>query len=213
MGLFSKGNTREVLGLVGTRWFFYPLGLLLGAAIQLPASGLYDAISARWPVESPSAEFSQIFSTLPLWRKVAAGVGLIGTTPLVEELFFRGALFGTLKRRHSAVSVVIATSVLFAFVHTQPQLYLPIAMVGAALAFLRVASGSVLPGLFMHAGFNGVTFWAIASGFAETPEADEPTPVKLVILGAVVSAGLLALADYFRPRSTPKENDGEESPL
>jgi uncharacterized protein len=189
-----------VLGTRPARWVYYPLAVLLGVAIQFPATGLYEAILARWPAPAMASDFAEAFATLPTWRKVTAGIGLLVTTPLVEEAFFRGALFGTLRRRNGPVSVVIMTSVLFALIHMQPQGYLPIAMVGGALAFLRIASGSMWPGVVGHMAFNGVTFYAIAGGAAESAEASAPTPVLDVVIGTVVTAGLLALADFFRSR-------------
>jgi uncharacterized protein len=197
---FPATSARTVLGLRGAKWVYYPIALFLGAAIQFPASAIYEAILARWPDAMPATELAEVFSSLPLWRKVTAGIGLIVTTPLVEEAFFRGALFGTLWRRMSHVSVVIITAVLFALIHGQPQLFLPIGMVGAALAYLRLASGSMWPGVILHMAFNGEMFYAIATGATESPAANEPTPVLWVLGGTVVTAGCLALAVHFRQR-------------
>jgi membrane protease YdiL (CAAX protease family) len=197
---FPHTDARVVFGTRPGRWVHYPIAALLGVAIQVPTGALYEAILARWPTDSLSSSLAEAFTTLPMWRKVTAGVGLLLTTPLIEETFFRGALFGTLRRQHGAAAVVVVTTVLFALIHLQPQALVPIAMVGAALAFLRVASGSMWPGVVLHTTYNAVTFWAIASGAAERPDADEPWPPWLVLAGTVVTAGLLALADYFRAK-------------
>lgn len=196
---FPRTKLSVVFGLQRGRWIFYPIALLLGVAIHPPADGLYEAILARWPDDTgSSADLLRAFSDMALWRKVAAGVGLVVTTPLIEETFFRGALFGTLRRTHRAVPVIIATALLFALVHIEPQKLLPIGIVGASLALLRAASGSLWPGFVMHATFNGVTFYALTQ--TRAAEADEPMPRAWVIGGAVVSAGLLALVDHLRDR-------------
>lgn len=207
---FPATRAGVVLGARPGRWVFYPIALLLGLAIQFPASGLYEAIIARFPATPPSEEFAEAFSTLPMWKKMTAAAGLVVTTPLVEEAFFRGALFGTLRRHHGAVTVVIMTSMLFALIHIQPQLFLPIGMVGAAIAFLRVASGSIWPGVLCHMAFNGLTFWAIAAGASESSPASEPTPVLEVVIGTVVTAGLLALTDHLRPRDADADRGPSE---
>ncbi|MEZ4302328.1 MAG: type II CAAX endopeptidase family protein, partial [Polyangiaceae bacterium] len=207
---FPKTPVKELLALAPGRWVFYPIAFLLGVAIQFPANGLYEAVLERWPAPPMTQEFAQSFVTLPLWRKVTAGVGLLVTTPLVEELFFRGALFGTLRRRHGNIAVVVMVSMLFALVHQLPQVMLPIGMVGAAIAFLRVASGSIWPGFVAHLGFNAVTFYVIATGLADSPEADEKMPVLWVIAGTVITAGLLALTDHLRPRDPSPTPPSEE---
>ncbi len=197
---FAATPLAEIFATRPGRWVFYPIAALLGVAIQVPTNALYEAILARWPTEGLSSDLAEAFTTLPLWRKVTAGAGLLLTTPLIEEAFFRGALFGALRRQHGAAAVVIVTTVLFAIIHIQPQALVPIGMVGAALAFLRAASGSIWPCLLLHTTYNAVTFYAIASGAADSPDANEPWPAWLVLSGTVVTAGLLALTDWFRAK-------------
>lgn len=211
---FPKTRPSVIFGTRAGRWVFYPIAALLGIAFHLPADGLYEAILARWPDTAPAGEIFRGFSELPTWRKVAVGVGLIVTTPLIEEAFFRGALFGTLRRRLTAIPVVLCTATLFAYIHRQPQLFLPLGMVGAALAFLRVASGSIWPGVLLHMTFNGVTFYAFVEGAGNEPEgAQEMIPAWLVVTGTAVTGGLLALTDFLRTRKaeTGPRMEEEES--
>lgn len=198
---FPATPAGKVLGARAGRWYYYPIALALGVAIQFPASGLYDAILARYPAELPTTDLAEVFATLPVWKKAMTAAGLLVATPLVEELFFRGALFGALRRRQGAASVVLMTAMLFALIHVQPQMFLPIGIVGAALAFLRVASGSLWPGFLCHAAFNGVTLYAIATDpGSQSAQASEPMPVSYVLIGTVVTASLLALTDHLRAR-------------
>jgi membrane protease YdiL (CAAX protease family) len=181
-------------------WVFYPIAILLGLAIHIPTNAIYEAALARWPDTSAAEVIMKGFSDLPAWRKVATGVGLVLTTPLIEEAFFRGALFGTLRRHHAPVIAVVTTAAIFGFVHIQPQAFLPIGIVGAALAFMRMASGSLWPGVVLHMTFNGLTFYAMAQGSADAVEPAETMPVWLVVVGTAVTGGLLALADVLRKR-------------
>lgn len=193
-------------------WVFYPIAAVLGVAILFPASAIYEAALARWPDKAQGSEILAHFHELPRWRQATAGFGLVVSTPLIEECLFRGALFGTLRRHHHAALVVISTASLFALVHLQPQLFLPIGMVGAALAFLRHASGSMWPGVLMHMAFNGLSFYAQVTSPGTS---DEPTPKWQVVGGAVVSAGLLALVHHLRskkgnPEPELKRDEEEE---
>jgi uncharacterized protein len=206
---FPSTRPGVVFGLSAGRWIYYPIAVVLGLSIHLPADSLYEAILARWPDSSTASELLRGFGDLPMWRKAAAGVGLVLLTPLAEESLFRGALFGTLRRRHAAFPVMIATAILFAMIHIEPQKYLPIGVVGAALALLRASSGSMWPGVVMHATFNGVTFYALTQA-QRGAEADETLPTSWVVAGTVVTGALLAICDYLRPRKPEEEPKPEE---
>jgi membrane protease YdiL (CAAX protease family) len=79
--------------------------------------------------------------------------------PLVEELLFRGVLLSALLRRLRTAWAVLASAVLFALVHL-PELHwlwyaLPnLALLGVALAWLRLRSGSLWPAVIAHACNN-----------------------------------------------------------
>lgn len=201
---FPKTKVSLVFGTRAGSWVFYPIAIVLGAAILFPSSAIYEAALARWPDKAQGSQILANFHDLPRWRQVTAAVGLVGTTPLIEECLFRGALFGTLRRHHPVALVVLSTASLFALVHVQPQLYLPIGMVGAAIAFLRVASGSIWPGVLMHMTFNGLSFYAQVTSPGSS---EEPTPTWQVLGGAVVTAGLLALVQHLRSKRGDPEPD------
>lgn len=206
---FPRTKLREMFATQRGSWVFYPIAAALGVSILFPASAIYEAALARWPDKAQGPEILGAFQSLPPWRKAAAAVGLCVTTPLVEEALFRGALFGTLRRRNAAALVVVATASLFALVHLQPQLFLPIAMVGAALAFLRVASGSIWPGVVLHVAFNTLSFYAQVTSVGD---AEESTPTWQVLTGTVATAGLLALAEHLRTKKVFTAPDIEPLP-
>lgn len=208
---FPTTKPAAIYGLGAGRWIYYPIALVLGLSIHFPADALYDAILARWPDSSSAGELLRGFGDLPTWRKAAAGIGLIALTPLAEESLFRGSLFGTLRRRHAVFPVIIATAILFAMIHIEPQKYLPIGIVGGSLALLRASSGSMWPGVVMHATFNGVTFYALTQAQSSAAaEVDESLPKTWVVAGTVVTGALLALCDHLRPRNPEEEPKPEE---
>lgn len=207
---FPQTRAAVIYGTRGGSWVFYPIAALLGVAIHFPADSLYELLLARWPDSTAASEIFKHFGELPLWRKVATGVGLMLTTPLIEEAFFRGALFGTLRRQHGSAVTVAATAMIFGLVHVQPQALLPIAIVGAALAFMRVASGSLWPGVVVHMTFNAVTFYAMLQGTDEA-ETMERMPAWWIVAGTVATAGLLLLAHRLRQREKAPEPEIESA--
>jgi hypothetical protein len=152
-----EASIRDVVGLRGTHPLFYPLAILLGAAIEVPADGLYEVIIRRFP---PGIEdkFPEVFRDSSTPQRAVYGLLIVLIGPLLEEVFFRGALFRLLSKRYAFDTVILTTAILFAVAHLEPQMFLPIGVVGMAMAFLRHASGSIVPSFLLHATFNGVSF-------------------------------------------------------
>jgi hypothetical protein len=176
-------SIRAFLGVRRTHGAFYPLAILLGVTIELPAEALYAAIIRRWPTGAED-DFTRLFhdpaTTTP--RRVAFAVIIVLLGPVIEEVFFRGALFRPLLKTHPAELVMVATAGLFALVHPEWQTFGPIALVGLSLAFLRWTSGSIFPSMLLHASFNGVSFALMALARPGTP--DVPVPGWIVAAAA-----------------------------
>lgn len=84
---------------------------------------------------------------------VANGIVICTLVPIVEELTFRGLGFSLLER-FGTRRAIVATGLLFGLSHGL-VLELPIiAAFGCLLGWVRSRTGSVLPGMVIHAGFN-----------------------------------------------------------
>ena len=90
---------------------------------------------------------------------IAAGI----FAPIVEELFFRGFLFGLLKRRRPLWQAYLISVVLFTVLHNDPSrmtaaqmagLSVGIAMLAVLLAWVYQRTGSLYPGILAHAVNN-----------------------------------------------------------
>ena len=81
--------------------------------------------------------------------------------PLIEEIAFRGAIQGSVSRVIGPLPSVIAVSLLFAVSHLDPIRMLPLFLTGLVLGWARHRSGSVLPGIVIHALNNIVALWVI----------------------------------------------------
>ncbi|MDA3962436.1 MAG: type II CAAX endopeptidase family protein [Planctomycetota bacterium] len=97
-------------------------------------------------------------------NKLIAGA-LLATVfaPVVEEVLFRGALFGHLRGVLGVVLAVIIQGVVFAVIHPQGAAAIPVlAMLGMVFAFTRAWRGSLIGGIAAHAVHNGMTLcWAL----------------------------------------------------
>ena len=94
-------------------------------------------------------------------------VGLIFTAsviaatfgPVIEEIFFRGVMYNAVKRKLGIFWGIFITSVLFSFLHTHAMSYflvgfIPIAILGALLAYLYEKTGSLIPSITLHVANN-----------------------------------------------------------
>ncbi|MEM1086692.1 MAG: CPBP family intramembrane glutamic endopeptidase [Pseudomonadota bacterium] len=121
-------------------------------------------------------ELPDTWPTKPDWYYHITPAMLPGTlfaavivAPLVEEYLFRGLGMGCLlERGWSPVIVVLVTSALFAFTHTQ---YLPSGMFlifvsGVIFGYLRLVSGALTLPVISHALLNlSIYVWYAAEGF------------------------------------------------
>lgn len=98
---------------------------------------------------------------LPLFGEggwgLAIGLVLAGVVaPVTEELFFRGFLFGGLRRPLGLIGAMFVSGLIFSVVHLQPATILPIFALGCLLAFLYEISKSLVPVIIMHATYNTI---------------------------------------------------------
>ena len=87
---------------------------------------------------------------MALWATLVIGVW----APLVEELVFRGLLFGWLIGRFPGWIAVIGSSILFGLAHYEPVHAVLAGVLGLWLGTLRLKSGSIWPSIFAHMANN-----------------------------------------------------------
>ena len=158
---------RGALGLRPTHPALALLGFGLGLTLQVPAGSLHQLVERFSPTpEALLRSQAALLSADTVPRLVALLAVTACVAPLVEELFFRGALFGTLCRSRPVVGAAGISAICFVMVHGMWREWPALLVVSATLAYLRVASGAVLPCLALHVGFNTAAVVAIYSGFA-----------------------------------------------
>ncbi len=100
---------------------------------------------------------------------IAAGV----LAPFVEELFFRGFLFGLFRRRHPLWQAYVVSALLFTVLHNDPShmnlsqiagLSIGICLLALMLAWVYQHTASLYPGILAHAVNNAtglILFYAV----------------------------------------------------
>ena len=94
-------------------------------------------------------------SVLPLFLTVAV------LAPCFEELMMRGFLLGHLRARWGAGLALLATSLLFGFVHLQPLAIPTLSTLGGILGLLLLRTGDLRASILLHGFWNGSLFLLI----------------------------------------------------
>ncbi len=123
-------------------------------AASLAASVIYVTIIDFFDAEvlSPSDISPDI--AFPGLAALFTFQALAVTTPVVEEVFFRGFIFAGLTHRLGEWRAVVASAAVFSAFHVDLAVLIPIFVTGLLLAWLYQRTGSLWPGVFAHAGQN-----------------------------------------------------------
>jgi len=99
--------------------------------------------------------------SIPLVAQLAIAAVLVA--PVVEEMFFRGLLYGTLKRHVRPAFAMAAVGVLFGLVHPPVAAQIPMCLFGALLCYIYEKTGRLLVPIAIHLLFNFYSIWLIVS--------------------------------------------------
>lgn len=85
---------------------------------------------------------------------VLSFIAVCVVVPIVEETFFRGAGLGLFMRQYPPIEAIVLCGCMFGLAHGLVLGFLPLAFLGSMLALMRYTTGSVIPGIVLHAAYN-----------------------------------------------------------
>lgn len=94
-------------------------------------------------------------------EKLVAFVTLVILAPTVEEVIFRGFLYGKLRVKLGAVSSILITSLIFAILHFQWNVGVNVFALSVVLCTLREVTGTIYASILTHMIKNGVAFYLL----------------------------------------------------
>lgn len=156
-------------------------GLALGVILALGTRGWFDQTVMR--------RFAQMLEGAELSTPLS--IAVLSLLPAVcEEVLFRGAILGLLRKGMPAWAAVVVQALLFGALHGLAFRILPTAALGMVLGMVVVRTGSILPAMMVHA-LNNVTALTLAdAAAADVP--DQVDPWTWAVLGGVAALGLAA---------------------
>ena len=93
---------------------------------------------------------------LSLRSKALLFIFILIEAPVLEELLFRGALFGGLTKIMPLWPAIVLSGFIFAVIHVNAATLIPLWFLGIAFAWLYVHTGTLLAPMAVHFTFNAV---------------------------------------------------------
>ena len=94
---------------------------------------------------------------MPTWQLY---VYLAVLPAICEEVAFRGMLLSGLRKRLRPAALVVVVGLIFGVFHISLFRIAPTALLGMILTGIAIMTGSIFPGMLMHAGNNAFGVWA-----------------------------------------------------
>lgn len=155
---FFRVNLREALLWHAPRPA-HLLGALccgLGALVLVMQVGAWHNKVLPVPQELRDA-FAGIFALGDTPLGLATLLFVVAVTPAIcEEVLFRGVLLTGLRNRLRPWALVLVVGLLFGAFHLSIHRFASTALLGALLTYVALRSGSLLPGMIVHAMVNGL---------------------------------------------------------
>jgi membrane protease YdiL (CAAX protease family) len=140
---------------------------ILIAVMLVILTGAIGSLSAHAYVQLTHKPFP-VQHTIPLIKNalqsnvVVAWLSVALLVPIVEEILFRGLLFGAFEKHWGVNGAILGTSVLFVIVHLQIVSSVSLFCIGLTLAWARSRSRSLGLPIALHALNNSMALLALA---------------------------------------------------
>jgi membrane protease YdiL (CAAX protease family) len=154
---------------------------LFAGVIGLGALVAFQKLWARLVPLAPEQNAADL-SGVPLFSLVISLIMASIVAGVTEEAGFRGYMQGMIERRHGPVIAILVSGVVFGFAHfTHPQVglaHMPY-YIGASAVYgtLVYLTGSILPGVLLHAAGDAFEFLLLVAQGQNTPLAPAAQPL------------------------------------
>lgn len=132
----------------------YILGyfLLLAAALTAVALVVFSIAPDLSPSANDESGGTRVVTLMGgIWPAFVLSVIL---APIIEEIVFRGIMFPALRKHYGVIVGIIASSLVFTLVHINILQMISALPLGIYLAIMYHRTGSIIPGIVLHALWN-----------------------------------------------------------
>ncbi|MDB6123395.1 MAG: abortive infection protein [Pedosphaera sp.] len=156
-GFTSPGIGKAIGWAILVAILFLPVGNLL----QTVSFKLLDLVHYKSPVQHAVATLQTAPS---LGTRIYMILFAVVAAPIAEESLFRGILYPTLKKYGNTALALWVSSVIFGVIHLNFAIFLPLMVLGMALAWLYEKTNNLLACIVAHGLFNAINVLALFFG-------------------------------------------------
>ena len=140
---------------------FSDIGLAIAGHFgSLTFSAILTALFSVFPWFNLTENQPLLYSTLisPL-NKVFAAIALVVVGPILEEVIYRGLIYGKLRKKHSLITSILIVSILFGFLHGQWNVGVDVFALSVVACLMRETTGTIYAGIILHILKNTIAFY------------------------------------------------------
>lgn len=139
--------------------------VLVGYPIEYGMFQLMEVLGRK-----PEPQAAVVFLTsAPGWQRAIIGLLAVLPAAVAEECLFRGVLYSSGRDAGFPRSALVFTSILFGLAHGNMAAFVPLTLLGGALAWAYERTGNLLTCWIAHATFNAIGLVVAISGFDLDP--------------------------------------------
>jgi membrane protease YdiL (CAAX protease family) len=153
----NQTRVRDAFGL-NLRNFFHAPGWAIGIVIiALALEYIYEFALQMAGWHPPAQTAVKLLNAAPLWPTgIYLAFFAVVLAPVAEEFIFRGVLFSFVKNLGYPKIAWIGVSLLFALIHGDVGIFVPLFFLALALTWLYEKTENLLASVVTHALFNGI---------------------------------------------------------
>ena len=154
--------TRNELGL-NNLVTFSDIGLALAGFFgYLAFSAILTALFSIFPWFNLNETQPLLYSTLiSPSGKILAALALVVAGPILEEVIYRGLIYGKLRKKHSLATSTLIVSILFGFLHGQWNVGVDVFALSVIACLMRETTGTIYAGIILHMLKNAIAFYML----------------------------------------------------
>lgn len=153
---------KEELGVKGSvRWRDIGLaivGFVVYMAIWMVAAAVLSGLPWFNLNENQDLGFVGLFGVA---ERLAGFVVLVVLVPILEELLFRGWMFGVLRKKLGFWLTAVLVSLAFGWMHGQLNVGVNVFIMSMVVCFLRERTGTIYSAIILHSFKNLLAFWVV----------------------------------------------------
>ena len=176
---FAGGAQAATFGFRRVSWRAAIVAVVAAAIAYYVITDVYALVFSLHGQDNLPANFGLHRSS---WAVAGTAAFVCAVAPICEETFFRGFLFGTLRKLRIPIGgrnlgpwlAAAVVGILFGLAHTgsaNPEYLLPLGFLGFVLCLVRWRTRSLYPGMALHSGNNSLALavqlhWSVGAGAA-----------------------------------------------